>query len=84
MPLRDHLRELRRRIVLAALGVVVGAVVGWLLYTPVIDALQQPLVDLDRAGPVALNFPGVATSFDLRVKVSLFLGVIVSSPWWLL
>lgn len=84
MPLRDHLRELRRRIVLAAAGLLVGAVVGWLLYPPVIDALQAPLLSVDRAGPVVLNFPGVATALDIRVKVSLFVGVILSSPWWLL
>lgn len=83
MPLREHLRELRRRVVLAAAGLLVGAVIGWLLYTPVIEALQQPLLDLDREGPVALNFTGVATALDIRVKVSLFVGVIVSSPWWL-
>lgn len=84
MPLREHLRELRRRVGLAAAGVLVGAVVGWVLYTPVIEALQEPILALDRDGLVALNFPGVATSFDIRVKVSLFLGVILSSPWWLL
>lgn len=84
MPLQQHLLELRRRVVLAALGVLAGAVVGWLLYDPVIAALQEPILALDREGPVVLNFPGVVTSFDVRVKVSLFLGVILSSPWWLL
>jgi sec-independent protein translocase protein TatC len=84
MPLREHLVEFRRRVVLAGLGLVVGAVVGWFLYDPVLTALQDPLLRLDREGLVALNFTGVATSFDLRVKVSLFLGVLISSPWWLL
>lgn len=84
MPLREHLRELRRRTVLAALGVVVGAVLGWYLYDPVLEALQEPLLSIEREGLVALNFAGVATSFDMKVKVSLFLGVLVSSPWWLL
>ncbi|EYR63237.1 preprotein translocase subunit TatC [Actinotalea ferrariae CF5-4] len=84
MPLREHLVELRRRVVLAALGLLLGAVAGWLLYDPVIAALQQPVVRLEREGLVALNFAGVATSFDLKVKVSLFLGVLVSSPWWIL
>ena len=32
MPLRAHLRELRRRIALVAIGMVVGMVGGWLLY----------------------------------------------------
>ncbi len=85
MPLRQHLLELRRRLFFAALGLVVGAVVGWFLYDPVLSLLQQPLRDVaqERDSVVALNFAGVATSFDMKIKVSLFLGVFVSSPWWL-
>lgn len=84
MPLREHLRELRHRVVLAAAGVAVAAVLGWFLYPPVIDALQQPLPRATDGRLIALNFTGVATSFDMRVKVSVFLGVLVASPWWLL
>jgi sec-independent protein translocase protein TatC len=85
MPLRAHLVELRRRVLLAAIGIVVGAVVGWLLYDPVFTALQQPIVHVaqERGSLIALNFAGIATSFDMRIKVSFFLGVILSSPWWL-
>ena len=84
MPLREHLVEARRRLLLSAVGLALGAVLGWYLYDPVLTALQEPVLALDREGLVALNFAGVATSFDLKVKVSLFLGVLVSSPWWLL
>lgn len=85
MPLREHLRELRRRVVLIALGLVVGAVVGWLLYDPVFHLLQQPILDVAdaRGDRVSLNFQGVATAFDIQVKVSLFLGVLVTAPWWI-
>ena len=85
MPLRAHLVELRRRVFLAAIGVVVGAVIGWFLYDPVFTALQRPieLVAAERDDLITLNFAGIATSFDMQVKVSFFLGVILSSPWWL-
>ena len=85
MPLRAHLVELRRRLFLAAIGVVIGAVIGWFLYDPVFTALQQPIVRVaeERDSLIALNFAGIATSFDMRVKVSFFLGIILSSPWWL-
>jgi sec-independent protein translocase protein TatC len=80
-----HLRELRKRAFLAALGLVVGAVLGWFLYTPVFEALQRPLLDAaDDAGKdVLLNFTGLASALDMKIKVSLFLGAIVSCPWWL-
>jgi sec-independent protein translocase protein TatC len=85
MPLRSHLRELRRRFFWAALGIAVGAVIGWFLFEPVFEALQHPILEVakDRGSLVAINFQGVATAFDLKIKVSLFLGVIVASPWWL-
>jgi len=85
VPLSAHLRELRRRGGWAALGLLVGAVAGWFLYTPVFQALQEPLLDVARArhDVVALNFAGLATAFDMRIKVSLFLALLLSSPWWL-
>src|SRR5450756_2837791 len=85
MSLRSHLRELRRRVLLCLIGLGIGSVAGWIAYSPVFDALQRPLVRLaaERGGLIAVNFSGVATSFDMRIKISLFLGVLLSSPWWL-
>lgn len=80
-----HLRELRNRLFLAAAGVVVGAVAGWILYPFLFAALQAPVRDLaaSRGQTITLNFSGIATSFDMQIKVSLFAGVILSSPWWI-
>jgi sec-independent protein translocase protein TatC len=80
-----HLRELRRRSVLACAGVLAGAVVGWLVYDPLLRLLLEPLT---RAGQVnhatiTLNFTTVASSFDLKLQVSAFLGVVISCPCWM-
>lgn len=85
MPLRGHLQELRRRLFFAAIGVVLGAVGGWFLYDPVIALLQEPVLEAGRARNqlVNLNFSGPATALDMKVKVSFFLGVLGTSPWWL-
>lgn len=87
MPLGSHLRELRNRVVIAAIAVTLGAVAGWFLYVPAIDALSSPLtqaaVAQGREDDIGLNFASVTSPFDLRVKVSAFLGVLVSSPVWL-
>lgn len=85
MPLREHLRELRNRVLLAAAGVAVGAVAGWFWYPWVFDTLQRPLeqVAKTRGVLVALNFAGVAAPLDLQLKLALFAGVLVSSPWWI-
>ncbi|MEK8229013.1 twin-arginine translocase subunit TatC [Oerskovia sp. M15] len=42
MPLREHLQEIRKRLFLVSCGLVAGAVLGWLLYEPLLDALQAP------------------------------------------
>jgi sec-independent protein translocase protein TatC len=85
MPLREHLSELRRRVVRAGLAVLAGAVVGWFLYDPLVAELTEPIKRVaESEGRVAeLNFPQVATSFDLKVKLSVWLGIIVSSPVWI-
>ncbi|BDZ41953.1 Sec-independent protein translocase protein TatC [Paraoerskovia sediminicola] len=85
MALREHLLEVRKRLFLSSVGIVVAAVVGWFLYDPVFALLQQPLIDASaRNGmTVGTNFGGIATAFDMRLKVSFFLGVILSSPWWI-
>jgi len=85
MPLRAHLAELRNRVIFAALGIALGAVVGWFLFEPVFAALQQPLLDVAARddNPVTINFAGLATALDMRVKVAVFLGVVITSPWWL-
>lgn len=85
MPLRAHLAEFRKRLVLSALGILLGAVGGWFLYEPVFQLLQDPLMNAaaNRETEVALNFTGAMTALDMRFKVSFFLGVIMTSPWWL-
>ncbi|UNX53192.1 twin-arginine translocase subunit TatC [Georgenia sp. TF02-10] len=84
MPLREHLRELRRRILWAALGLLVGAVVGWVVYDPIVVAMQAPLEVIASRGRLAqLNFGTVGSAFDLKIQVALFLGVFLSSPWWI-
>jgi sec-independent protein translocase protein TatC len=85
MPLAHHLRELRTRVLLAVVGVLIGSVVGWVFYLPLFALLQGPVLDLAdrRDTDVMINFAGVATSLDMQIKISLFAGVIASSPWWI-
>lgn len=84
MPLREHVREASHRFLLAGLGIVVGAVVGWFAYDPIFAALKAPFEVVNDAGKdAALNFEGIATSFDIRLRVSFFVGVLIASPWWL-
>lgn len=90
MPLMDHLRELRRRLVITLVAVLVGTVVGWLVYPAVFDFIKQPYVDgvtplLKRQGVDAtlVLSGGVGSAFSFRLKVALVLGLLFSLPVWL-
>lgn len=85
MPFRGHLIELRKRLTWSAAVVVLGAVVGWFLFEPVFALLQSPVLQLAREENLnaTVNFGTVIGAFDLRMQVSIFLGVFLSSPIWL-
>lgn len=82
MKITEHLRELRKRLLLSVLGVIIAAIGGWFLVDPVLLWMQSPLTDITGARP-QLNFQTIGAAFDLRLQVSLWLGVLMSSPWWI-
>jgi sec-independent protein translocase protein TatC len=85
MKLADHLRELRKRLFWMAGFILAGTVGGWFLFEPVFDLLQQPIIDLSeqRGVNATVNFGTIVSAFDLRIQVSIFLGLLISSPFWL-
>jgi sec-independent protein translocase protein TatC len=84
MPLREHLRELRNRLVKAGIAVLVGGVVGWFLYNPLLSALIAPITTHRAGGGITgLNFPGAVDPFNIKLKISTFTGLVIASPVWL-
>ena len=82
MSLASHLSELRSRFIRSLVGVCVGAVVGWFLYEPVLDFIVEPLTAL-KDSRTQINFQTIGAGFDLKMRLSLWIGAIVSSPWWI-
>ena len=88
MPLMDHLRELRNRVVKVALAVIAGAVVGWVFYDRLWDFMQGPFCQAvghceNNVPGRYLAFLGVLDPFYFKVKVALFAGALLTSPIWL-
>lgn len=88
MPLREHLRELRRRILISLVAIAVGATVGWVYYTPIFDLISQPIQEVVAQAAAAgrdvrLVMAGVADAFMLQVKVAVLAGVVLASPVWI-
>lgn len=89
MPLIDHLRELRKRVLSSAIAIVVAFGGGWYFYNSIIVTLAKPVCDLRAAQAAgaescgALYISGVLGPLDLQIKVALMTAVIVSAPFWL-
>jgi sec-independent protein translocase protein TatC len=89
MSLIDHLRELRHRLVICLWALVVGSVIGFVLYGPAMELIQQPYCDFLRENPdkapfenegCSLVFLGAIDGFLITVKVVLFLALVVALP----
>ena len=91
MPVMDHLRELRSRVVKVALALAAGMVVGFVFFNPVWHVIERPLCHAVVRGQTGcrtlgvnqLALSGPLDSFYLRIKVAVIVGVILSSPVWL-
>lgn len=85
MSLSGHLKELRNRLFWSALFIVAGSIAGWFMFDFVFQELQRPIVNLanEPGSNATINFPTVVSAFDVRLQVSIFLGVLMSSPIWL-
>jgi sec-independent protein translocase protein TatC len=91
MTLIDHIRELRNRLFVASLGLVVGLIVGFILSNWVFDLLKEPYCALPSSwstrpdGTTYCDFLvlGVGDGLIIRLKIALWVGIIVGAPVWL-
>jgi len=89
MPLMDHIRELRNRLLKAMLAASVGAIIGWFVYPHVWHFIEAPYCRLhlhNTLGPrnsCTLYVNGLFDALFLRLKVAIATGLILTSPVWM-
>ncbi len=85
MKLSGHLRELRKRLFRSAFAILAGTIVGWELFNYVFVELQKPILKVASEANVnaTVNFGSVVSAFDLRLQVAFFIGLFLTSPFWL-
>ncbi|WP_020522163.1 twin-arginine translocase subunit TatC [Catelliglobosispora koreensis] len=85
MTLMEHIRELRNRLFKASLGIVAGMIAGWFLSKWAFEQLKVPYVELMAKHGLPDDFlqmnPG--SGLILRLKITLWLALIVAAPIWL-
>ena len=85
MPIMEHLRELRSRIIRCALAVAVGMMVLLATYNPVKDFLTKPYRDLCRERPDfkcdgSLFSLGPLDGFSARMRICAYGGLVLALP----
>lgn len=84
MPLIEHLRELRRRLVISAVAILLGLVPGWIYYDQIFAVLRAPFDSVTGSSPNSqLTLDGVIDPFTLQIQVASVAAIFLASPVWL-
>lgn len=87
MSLSEHLRELRYRVVVSLIAVVITTAVAYGFHTQILHFLTHPYCALpakDRAlKSCSLVVTGVLDPFTVTLKLALYAGILAASPVWL-
>ncbi|RZS58911.1 sec-independent protein translocase protein TatC [Microcella putealis] len=85
MTLGQHLVELRKRITIAGLAIIVAGIAGWWVVDPIWAALSAPVLQIaqEQDREAAITYVTVGEAFDTRLIIMFLVGIVASSPVWL-
>ena len=90
MPLMDHLRELRNRVVKAALAIIVGMIIALIFSSPTISWIMRPFCEASVHGLTGCKAPGdqltttgIFDPLSLRIKLAFYIALVGTCPIWL-
>jgi sec-independent protein translocase protein TatC len=95
MPLMEHIRELRNRVIKIAVALLIGAMIGWYIYPHVWSFLEQPFCRLPAnirhipgtkpggSCTQQLYVTGIFDGLFIRLQIAIVTGAIITLPIWL-
>lgn len=98
MPLGEHLRELRNRLLKSVAAICAVTIVAMFFYQDIVDFLMRPVLDSVGCGGVSMadladqdasekcayfTVDGLLSPFTIMLKVSFMTGLVISTPIWL-
>ncbi|HEX2122128.1 MAG TPA: twin-arginine translocase subunit TatC, partial [Thermoanaerobaculia bacterium] len=79
MSFLDHLEELRKRLMVSFIAVIVGFLACWAFAEPIYAKLQEPLTRFLAPGD-KLAYTRLTAPFFLYMKVAFFAGLFLAAP----
>lgn len=91
MALVDHLKELRYRVIVICIAIVIGMIIALIIYRPVLTPtllwpIEQAIKQYQSQHPeafVMVTTEGLMAPMVLMLKVSAVCGIIISCPVWI-
>lgn len=85
MSLGAHLVELKKRLFISAIAIVVTAIAGFVFADFFISALRAPITNIAESTGrgAALNYDAVTQAFDIRMQIAFTVAIVAASPVWL-
>jgi len=80
IPLIEHLRELRRRVVISALAFFIATILCYLLSGDIYRFLAAPLAESYGVENGRLIYTGLTEAFLTYIRLSIFAGFVISFP----
>ncbi len=90
MPLIEHIRELRSRVIKVLIAITIGTIIGWLYSQHAWNFVEGPYCrlpgqfrPLSTHGNCGLIVTNLFDGFFIRLKLAFVGGLVLSSPVWL-
>jgi sec-independent protein translocase protein TatC len=88
MALTEHLTELRHRLLVSGVSVILATIVAFIFHGSILHVLTHPYCQLPHSYRIVgsrctLFVSGVLDPFTITLKLSLYAGLVLSAPVWL-
>jgi sec-independent protein translocase protein TatC len=80
MTLVEHLRELRKRLIISVLAITVGMLVVFLFYDPIFDWLVHPYCETSSDQECTLLQTDPLEGFGVRIRIAGYGGIALAMP----
>jgi len=81
MPFLEHIRELRMRLIISFLSLVIASIIAFIFYKDIINILSKPLEGIKSSvTDQKLFVNSIYEGFLINIKISILVGLILSLP----